>query len=117
VQINNLRSSKLCYLYADKDLTLYYVIILIHYRKRKQAVILRNSSCADVEHRKAELPSARWRNSSHGHVTTRSLFLADEDVAVNNIKLFNAAMEMQQWIYTAQLFSYEILSAAVNNEC
>ena len=35
---------------------------------------------------KAVLPSARsGKNSSHGHVTIRSLFLVGADVAVNNI--------------------------------
>jgi hypothetical protein len=114
---NNLRFSKLGYLYADKDLTLYHVIILIYYRHRKQAVILGNSSCTDVEHDKAVLPSARSRkNSSHGHVTICSL-LVGTHVAVNNIKLFSAAIEVQQWTYTAQLFSYKILSAAVSSKC
>jgi hypothetical protein len=39
---NNRRFSKIGYLYADKDLTSHRVIILIRYRKRKQAVILGN---------------------------------------------------------------------------
>jgi hypothetical protein len=87
-------SQKRGYLYSDKDLTLYHVIILIYYRKRKQVVLLEYSSRTDVEQDRAVLPSARSRkNSSTGHVTIRSHFLVGADVAVNNIKLFSAAME------------------------
>jgi len=97
-------------------MTLYHVIILIHYRKRKQAVIVGNSSCTDVEQDKAVLPSApSHKNSFHGHVTLRSLFLVGADVAVSNIKLISAAKEIQQWIHTALLFSYKILRAAVSS--
>ena len=98
-------------LYSDEDLTFYHVIILIHYQKCMQVVILGNSSGTDVEHDKAVLPSARsCKNSSHGHVTTRSLFLVGADVAVNNTKLFSAAMKMQQWIYTT-------LRSSLTNKC
>jgi hypothetical protein len=117
LQVQKVCSSIIGHLYSDKDLVLYHVIILIHYRERKQAVILGYSSCIDVEQDKAVLPSARSpKNSSHGHVTISSLFLVGADVAVNNIKLLSAAMEMQQWIHTAQLFNYKILRAAVSSK-
>jgi hypothetical protein len=43
-----------------------------------------------------------------------SFFIVAVDVAVNNIKLFSAAMEMQQWVTFALLSNYKIFYIAAN---
>jgi hypothetical protein len=43
------------------------------------------------------------------------LFIVAVGVAVNNIKVFNVAMEMQQWVTFALLSSYKIFRVAVNS--
>jgi hypothetical protein len=51
-----------------------------------------------------------------GNATIRSLsFAVDLHVAVNNIKQLSVAMETQEWVHFALLWSYKIFCAAVNN--
>ena len=43
-------------------------------------------------------------------------FFVCVDVAVNNVKLFSVAMQMEKWIPFALLSSYEIFRTAVYNK-
>jgi len=47
--------------------------------------------------------------------TQNFLFIVAVGVAVNGIKVFNVAMEMQQWVTFALLSSYKIFRVAVNS--
>lgn len=51
----------------------------------------------------------------HENATFLLLFIVAVGVAVNNVKVFSAAMEMQQWVTFALLSSYKIFRVAVNN--
>jgi hypothetical protein len=51
----------------------------------------------------------------HGNATTRSVFIfVDLYVAVNNIKVYSVAMEMQQWVPFALMPSCKVFLTAVN---
>jgi len=51
----------------------------------------------------------------HENATSLFLFIVVVGVAVNNIKVFFVAMEMQQWVTFALLSSYKIFRVAVTN--
>jgi hypothetical protein len=53
----------------------------------------------------------------HGNAKIPTFFLnvVGVDVAVNNIKVFSVAMEIQQWVPFALLSSYKIFRPVVNN--
>jgi hypothetical protein len=51
----------------------------------------------------------------HGEATTRSIFIVGVEVAVNNKKVFSVAMEIQQRVPFALLWSCKIFRTAVNN--
>jgi hypothetical protein len=60
---------------------------------------------------------ARSRNHfRQGNATIRSFFIVGVDVAVNNIKGFSVAMEMQQLVLFALLSNYKMSRSAVNNK-
>jgi hypothetical protein len=53
----------------------------------------------------------------HGNTTLRCIFIVIVgDEAVNNIKRFSTAMEIQKWVSFALLLSHEIFRTAVNNK-
>ena len=51
----------------------------------------------------------------HEKATFLFLFIVAVGVAVNNVKVFSFAMEMQQWVTFALLSNYKIFRVAVNN--
>jgi hypothetical protein len=52
----------------------------------------------------------------HGNTTAHSLCIfINLHAAVSNIKLFSIAMEIQQWVPFALLWSYELFHTAVNH--
>jgi len=52
----------------------------------------------------------------HGKATINIFGIVDLHVAVNNIKVFIAATEVQQWVLYALFSSYKIFRTAVNNQ-
>jgi hypothetical protein len=55
------------------------------------------------------------KHCCHQNETFLFLFIVAVGVAVNNIKVFSGAMEMQQWVTFALLSSYKIFRVVDNN--
>lgn len=52
----------------------------------------------------------------HENATFLFLFIVAVGVAVNDIKVFSVAMEMQQWVTFALFSSYKIFRVALANK-